>query len=69
VSVNVEDRGNYKLFETAHGNRILMRNGERWVEGQRGEGFQELILPTEHDNQVVSTDAIVGKGELRERLG
>lgn len=40
MSVNVEDKGNYELFETTHGHRILVLNGERWfawVEGQKGE--------------------------------
>lgn len=40
MSVNVEDKGHYELFETTHGHRILALNGERWfawVEGQEGE--------------------------------
>ena len=40
MSVNVEDKGHYELFETTHGHRILALNGERWfawVEGQKGE--------------------------------
>jgi hypothetical protein len=39
VSVKVEDKGRYELFETTHGHRILVLDGERWfawVEGQRG---------------------------------
>ncbi len=40
MSVNVEDKGDYELFETTRGHRILVLNDERWfawVEGQRGE--------------------------------
>ncbi len=40
MSINVEDKGNYELFETTHGHRILVLNDEQWfawVEGQKGE--------------------------------
>jgi hypothetical protein len=41
VSVNAEETGDYELFETAHGHRILVLNGERWFawveRGQEGE--------------------------------
>ncbi len=40
MSVDFKDKGNYELFETTHGHRILVLNGERWyawVEGQKGE--------------------------------
>lgn len=40
MSANVKDRGNYELFETTHGHRILVLDGEKWfawVEGQQGE--------------------------------
>ncbi len=40
MSVNVEEKGNYELFETTHGHRILVLNDEKWfawVEGQKGE--------------------------------
>ena len=40
MSVEVKEKGNYELFETTHGHRILMLNNERWfawVEGQKGE--------------------------------
>ncbi len=50
MSVNVKDNGNYELFETTHGNRILVLNGERWfawVEGQRGE----ILVLTDSDHE------------------
>ncbi len=40
MSVRVEDKGHYELFETANGHRILTLNRGRWfawVDGQKGE--------------------------------
>lgn len=40
MSANVKEKGNYGLFETTHGHRILVLNDKQWyawVEGQQGE--------------------------------
>ncbi len=40
MSVNVEGKGRYELFETTHGHRILVLSDKQWfawVEGQKGE--------------------------------
>ncbi len=40
MSADVKDEGDYELFETTRGHRILVLNGERWfawVEEQQGE--------------------------------
>ncbi len=40
MSANVRAKGNYELFETTHGHRILVLNDKQWyawVEGQKGE--------------------------------
>ena len=40
MTVEIRDKGQYELFETTRGHRILVLNGEEWfawVEGQRGE--------------------------------
>ena len=50
MSVSVKDQGNYELFETTHGHRILVLDGKRWyawVEGQRGE----LLVLSDSDHE------------------
>jgi hypothetical protein len=50
VSVKVEDKGHYELFETTSGNHILVLNDERWfawVEGQQGE----ILVHTDSDHE------------------
>ncbi len=40
MSADVKERGDYELFETTHGHRILVLNGKQWyawVEGQKGK--------------------------------
>ena len=54
MSVKVEDKGRYELFETTHGHRILVLDGERWfawVEGQRGE----ILVLSDSDHEKVHT--------------
>ena len=49
MSVKVEDKGHYDLFETTNGNHILVFNDERWfawVEGQQGE----ILVHTDSDH-------------------
>ncbi len=50
MSADVKDKGGYELFETTHGNRILVLNDERWfawVEGQKGE----ILVYSDSDHQ------------------
>ncbi len=60
MSVNLEDKGHYELFETTHGHRILALNGERWfawVEGQKGEVL--VLSDSDHEK-----DHTVQEGEF-----
>jgi hypothetical protein len=60
VSVKVEDKGNYELFETTRGHRILALNGQRWfalVEGQRGE----ILVHSDSDHE---KDHTIQEGEF-----
>src|SRR5215212_6267156 len=50
MSVKVEDKGHYELFETTNGNHILVLTDERWspwVEGQQGE----ILVHTDSDHE------------------
>ena len=50
MSIKVEDKGHYELFETTNGNHILVLNDERWfawVEGQQGEILVYRLRPRE----------------------
>ena len=50
MSIKVEDKGHYELFETTNGNHILVLNDERWfawVEGQQGE----ILVHTDSDHE------------------
>src|SRR5215207_259330 len=60
MSVKVEDKGHYELFETTNGNHILVLNGERWfawVEGQQGE----ILVHTDSDHE---KDHTIQEGEF-----
>jgi hypothetical protein len=60
VSVKVEGKGNYELFETTRGHRILALNGQRWfawVEGQRGE----ILVHSDSDHE---KDHTIQEGEF-----
>ncbi len=60
MSVDVKDKGNYELFKTTHGHRILVLNDERWfawVEGQKGEIL--VLSDSNHEK-----DRTVQKGEF-----
>ena len=55
MSVKIEDKGHYELFETTNGNHILVLNGERWfawVEGQQGE---ILSIPTRTTQRTIQS--------------
>ncbi len=50
MSVDVKEKGDYELFETTNGHRILILNDERWfawVEGQKGE----ILVLSDSDHQ------------------
>ncbi len=50
MSVHVQEKGSYELFETTKGHRILVLNGQEWfawVEGQQGE----LLVRSDSDHQ------------------
>lgn len=50
MSADVKDKGDYELFETTRGHRILVLNGERWfawVEGDQGE----LLVHSDSDHE------------------
>jgi hypothetical protein len=50
MSVKVEDKGHYELFETTNGNHTLILNEGRWfawVEGQQGE----ILVHTDSDHE------------------
>ena len=50
MTVKINDKGDYELFETTRGHRILVLNGERWfawVEGQQGE----ILVHTDSDHE------------------
>ncbi len=58
MAATVKDRGNYELFDTDQGHRILVLNGEQWfawVEGQEGE----LLVRSDSDHR---KDHTVQKG-------
>jgi hypothetical protein len=60
MTVKVKDKGDYELFETKHGHRILVLNGERWyawVEGQQGE----ILVHSDSDHE---KDHTVSSGEF-----
>ena len=60
MSVKVEDKGHYELFETTNGNHILVLNGERWfawVEGQQGE----ILVHTDSNHE---KDHTIQEGEF-----
>jgi hypothetical protein len=55
MSVDVKDKGDYELFETTRGHRILVLNGERWfawVEGQQGELLVHSASDHEKDHTI-----------------
>jgi hypothetical protein len=50
MTVKVEDKGGYELFETTNGNHILVLNDEHWfawVEGQQGE----ILVHSDSDHE------------------
>ena len=60
MSIKVEDKGHYELFETTNGNHILVLNGERWfawVEGQQGE----ILVHTDSDHE---KDHMIQEGQF-----
>ncbi len=60
MTVKINDKGNYELFETTRGHRILVLNGERWfawVEGQQGE----ILVHTDSDHE---KDHTIQEGEF-----
>ena len=60
MPVDVEERGDYELFETTHGHRILVLNGERWfawVEGDKGE----ILVLSDSDHR---EDRAIQQGEF-----
>jgi len=60
VSANVREKGNYELFETTHGHRILVLNDKRWfawVEGREGE----ILVLSDSDHE---KDHTVQEGEF-----
>ena len=60
MSVKVEDKGHYELFETTNGSHILVLNGERWfawVEGQQGE----ILVHTDSNHE---KDHTIQEGEF-----
>ncbi len=66
MSVKVEDKGRYELFETTHGHRILVLDGERWfawVEGQRGEILVLSDSDHEKDHTVQEGDFYLAEFE------
>ncbi len=66
MSVSLEDKGHYELFETTHGHRILVLNGERWfawVEGQKGEILVLSDSAHEKDHTVQEGDFYLAEFE------
>ena len=60
MTVKIEDKGHYELFETTRGHRILVLNGERWfawVEGQQGE----ILVHSDSDHE---KDHTIQEGEF-----
>ncbi len=60
MTVKINDKGDYELFETTRGHRILVLNGERWfawVEGQQGE----ILVHTDSDHE---KDHTIQEGEF-----
>jgi hypothetical protein len=60
VPVDIRDRGRYELFETTHGHRILVLNGERWfawIEGDEGE----ILVHSDSDHE---RDHTIRRGEF-----
>ena len=60
MTVKINDKGNYELFETTRGHHILVLNGERWfawVEGQQGE----ILVHTDSDHE---KDHTIQEGEF-----
>ncbi len=60
MAVKVKDKGQYELFETTHGHRILVLNDARWfawVEGQQGE----ILVHSDSDHK---KDHTIQKGEF-----
>lgn len=60
MTVKIDDKGDYELFETTRGHRILVLNGERWfawVEGQQGE----ILVHTDSDHE---KDHTIQEGEF-----
>jgi hypothetical protein len=60
MPVETRDEGRYELFETTHGHRILVLNGERWfawIEGDEGE----ILVHSDSDHE---KDRTIREGEF-----